>query len=304
MRMGFQSILDQLKMDKSTSPVINAERELFEEETKNDYEDMRCRFQRTSIIKKISTEDGNLNVVVITDTMQTVFGVEITPDTLVGNIKYEITNQFKITKPEEYGIYSPPDPATRKKESWLNEDDNFADCGLTPEQMAQVEYRMLPWKLTVTLPNERKKIIEIDPNATCEQALSEVLLNVSLPCADYCLMLGNTILQEAKTIVRSLPNDESNRDKLILTERPLRVRVVVGEDTWQMMNFNPSKEVTLIFEEIGNHVGRNFNPENFKLVMESPDNPDSIELELGHLIREYVQSDNVIKKKKKLIFIY
>merc|ERR1712100_250914 len=114
-----------------------------------------------------------------------------------------------------------------------------------------------------------------------EQALSEVLLNVSLPCADYCLMLGNTILQEAKTIVRSLPNDESNRDKLILTERPLRVRVVVGEDTWQMMNFNPSKEVTLIFEEIGNHVGRNFNPENFKL-----------ELELGHLIREYVQSDN------------
>ena len=42
--MGFQSILDQLKMDKSTSPVINAERELFEEETSpHSPYDINCR---------------------------------------------------------------------------------------------------------------------------------------------------------------------------------------------------------------------------------------------------------------------
>ena len=210
MRMGFQSILDQLRVDQNTSPIINREREIFEEETKNDYEDMRCHFQRTSIIKKISPSgDGTLSIVVVTDSMQTNFSVEITTNTSVGDIKQKVVNEFKISKPEEYGIYSPPDAATEKDEGWLNDKDNFAECGLTPEQMAQIEFRMIPWKLTVLLPNGKKKRISVDPNLTCEQVLARILKGSKLPKADYCIMLRDTVLQEAKTLERSITSEQN-----------------------------------------------------------------------------------------------
>lgn len=209
MRMGFQSILDQLKADKSTSPIINMEREIFEDETKNDYEDMRCHFQRTSIIKKISPSgDGTLSLVVITDSMETTISVEITPNTTVENIKNLAVTQFKIKKPQEYGIYSPSD-ANGKEESWLDDESNFADCGLTPEQMSQIEFRMLPWKITVLLPSGKKKRISIDPTETCNQALTKVLAKTKLPKANYCLMLKDSVLQDEKTLVRSFTSSVS-----------------------------------------------------------------------------------------------
>ena len=205
MRMEFNNILDQLKMDPNTSELIHMECELFEEETKNDSEDMRCRFERSKIIKRISPSgDGNLAVTVVTDCMQTSCSIEITPDTTVGNIKQQIVDQFKIAKPEDYGIVSPADDS--KEETWLNEADIFAECSLSPEQMGSIEFRMIPWEITVALPNGSKKRFATDPNITCEQVLSQILAISSLPEADYCLMLGNKVLQEAKTLERCLTN--------------------------------------------------------------------------------------------------
>lgn len=204
MRMGFQSILDQLKADSGTSQLIHMERELFEEETKNDYEDMRCRFQRTSIIKKISTAgDGILTITVSTDIVQANSTVEITPDTTVGNIKQEIIDQFKIKNPDAYGIVSPSDDSGNE-EIWLNENDIFAECGLTPEQMSVVEFREIPWKIQVALPNGDELRFEADPRTTCEQAITQILAIRDLPTADYCLMVGDKVLPEAKTLGRCI----------------------------------------------------------------------------------------------------
>ena len=107
MRMGFQSILDQLRVDQNTSPIINREREIFEEETKNDYEDMRCHFQRTSIIKKISPSgDGTLSIVVVTDSMQTNFSVEIeTPQDKYNVYFKENLKRFFNTKNNTKNMY-------------------------------------------------------------------------------------------------------------------------------------------------------------------------------------------------------
>lgn len=60
-----------------------------------------------------------------------------------------------------------------------------------------------------------------------------------------------------------------------------------------MMNFDPKTEVSEVFTKIGNHVGRTFSTENFDLVIDSPEHPDPISLELGHTIQEYVNSDGV-----------
>ena len=204
MRMGFQNILDQLKADPQTSELINLERELFEEETKNDYEDMRCRFQRSSIIKKISPSgDGTMALAVVTDRVHTHFDIAITPDTTVGGIKDAVVKQFNLTEPENYGIYSPPSAGA--EECWLKEEDIFAECGLTPEQMSVVEFRMTPWTLTVTFPTSGQQIsLPLDPTMSCEQALEKLLAaGPPLPKADYCLMLQGEALEEAKPLERT-----------------------------------------------------------------------------------------------------
>ena len=77
--------------------------------------------------------------------------------------------------------------------------------------------------------------------------------------------------------------------------------MVLGDDAWQMMDFDPNTTVEDVFKQIGNHVGRTFSPDNFSLVMESPDHPDPVTLEIGHAIRDFVNSDNV---SIRIIIIY
>ena len=78
-----------------------------------------------------------------------------------------------------------------------------------------------------------------------------------------------------------------------ICERPYRLRVVLGDDAWQMMEFNPDTQISDVFKQIAQHVGRTFGTENFQLVMESPDLEAPVPLEDEKLMRDYISSDNV-----------
>ena len=76
-------------------------------------------------------------------------------------------------------------------------------------------------------------------------------------------------------------------------ERPLRLKVILTEDIWQMMEFEPDKELSGVFAQIGNYFGRVFSLANFSLVLESPDFAEPITLQEGQLLRDFVTSDAV-----------
>lgn len=76
-------------------------------------------------------------------------------------------------------------------------------------------------------------------------------------------------------------------------ERPFRIRVILGEESSQMMEFNPDCKISDVFKRIEDHMGRQFSPDNFQLVMESPDFKEPIPLEENKVMRDYISSDNV-----------
>jgi len=67
--------------------------------------------------------------------------------------------------------------------------------------------------------------------------------------------------------------------------------VYLGEDAWQMMEFHPDEEISNVVKQIAQHVGREFGPDNFQLVMESPDLAEPVPLEADKKMRLYITSD-------------
>ena len=88
MRSGFQGILAQLQGNDE----IAMEREIFEEQTKNDYEDMRCRFNRKDVIEKMlsASRDGSISIAVVTGSIQCSFSIRLDVDITIGDILNQI----------------------------------------------------------------------------------------------------------------------------------------------------------------------------------------------------------------------
>ena len=92
--MGLQGILAQLKSNKID--LIQMEREIFDEETSLDYEDMRCRFNRKDVIEKIlsASPDGSLTIAVFTGSIQCSHSIALDADISVHQIIQQIGTFF------------------------------------------------------------------------------------------------------------------------------------------------------------------------------------------------------------------
>eukprot|EP00339_Tiarina_fusa_P009922 CAMPEP_0117039822 /NCGR_PEP_ID=MMETSP0472-20121206/27916_1 /TAXON_ID=693140 ORGANISM="Tiarina fusus, Strain LIS" /NCGR_SAMPLE_ID=MMETSP0472 /ASSEMBLY_ACC=CAM_ASM_000603 /LENGTH=442 /DNA_ID=CAMNT_0004750403 /DNA_START=436 /DNA_END=1760 /DNA_ORIENTATION=+ len=58
------------------------------------------------------------------------------------------------------------------------------------------------------------------------------------------------------------------------------------------MEFKPDTLISDVFKQIAQHVGRTFGPENFQLVMESPDLNEPVPLEEEKVMRDYIYSSD------------
>jgi sulfur carrier protein ThiS len=198
---------------------------------------------------------------------------------------------YHIANPDEYGLYVPPGETPEEVEVWLPRQEPIAGANLPNlERMKDLEFRMVPWVISIQIPTAGSQQISLDPLATCEQTLHNLLKQYNLPPAEYCLKVNDEVLQEPKSLYSSSLVNPDNRSKLVLCERPLRLKVILTVETSQMMEFDPNLRIAEVFDFVAKHV--NLVSRNFVLALES-DEHEPVILDDNESLKNHVNSDSV-----------
>lgn len=269
--MGFQGLLQQLR--QASSPLLDIERIHFEEETAADLGDMRCKFSTQAVVKQMTgTADGSqLAIAVITDEVSDSLRMPLDCNRTAGDLCAAVEKAHAIASPRRYSLFVPPGEAGEEG-VWLDASRTLASYGLANDRLAVLEYRLAPFRVTLRLPDDSTVEEALDPALTCEETVAELVTRHGLVArGDYALFLSGTSpvrLEDAQLLSSTPLAIEKNRKRLELRQRPLRIKVILAKDTWQLMEFNPSMKIGRVFDQIASRVGSAVNVASYGLVLE------------------------------------
>jgi len=279
--MGFQGLLQQLRA--AGSPLLDIERIHFEEETAADLADMRCKFSPQAVVKKMAGggDAPGLAVAVIADGVSDSLRLPLDRNATAGEICAAVEAAHALPDAAAYGLCVPPEggaPAV-----WLARGRTLASYGLG-ERLAVLEYRLAPFALRMRMPDGALVDAALDPALTCEETVAELLAAHRLPPGDYALFLAGSPpvrLEDAQPLSSTPLALPENRERLELRQRPVRIKVILAKDTWQLMEFNPSMKISAVFAAIASRVGSAVNVASYGLVLEGAHiNPTALDNDL------------------------
>eukprot|EP01103_Thecamoeba_quadrilineata_P007426 TRINITY_DN17306_c0_g1_i1.p1 TRINITY_DN17306_c0_g1~~TRINITY_DN17306_c0_g1_i1.p1 ORF type:complete len:1578 (-),score=323.38 TRINITY_DN17306_c0_g1_i1:79-4812(-) len=186
LRLGIQEHLDRLK--NSNNSELAYQVKLFESSGKEDYEDMLGRFDRKTILRKmtagLSTDmskytigNNMLRVSVFLLGAQNHFSMQFTKHTTVDEVVRNIHTKYSLPLLSvDFGIFVPSTDSDQSRFGylpqntggmWLNDYALIDSYSFSSELLSDMELKLKPWRISVLSPGQEKRKEFIDSNCTC-----------------------------------------------------------------------------------------------------------------------------------------
>eukprot|EP01103_Thecamoeba_quadrilineata_P010189 TRINITY_DN2125_c1_g2_i1.p1 TRINITY_DN2125_c1_g2~~TRINITY_DN2125_c1_g2_i1.p1 ORF type:complete len:1272 (+),score=274.58 TRINITY_DN2125_c1_g2_i1:40-3855(+) len=305
MRLGIQEYIDKFKTASHADLLWHAN--TFESTGKEDYEDMLRRFDRKTVLKRMSGVSSTdmskyaigknvLRVSSLVLGLQNHFSMQFNSQTLVRDVirKICLRNPLPLSS-EEFGLFVscgvPTEPLpifpAQLQGTWLQEDHTIDSHHFSSEILSEIELKLKPWSMFVQCAKSPVHQLLIDPNSSCAAIASALSEHSGMnPNEEYGLFISETrepsskLLQTDDSKILSdyysnLSKTQGNKfcyDNLIIVKlKPKPIKVKLVDNSTQIFDIDLDSTVKTIFEQIASTIGiSTINIEDYGLKLISP----------------------------------
>lgn len=302
---GVVALLSAIKSDHPNNDLLQFQRERYEEELRQDYEDMMCTHDKRAVLAmsnsmvlvKENLAEGQVRVTatVYMLNLHDQFSEVVQRSDTVGALLEQMAAKHGF-KAKEYALYAHGGPSGGA-DRMLAEPAPLSACECTDAQLRQLECRMTPWPCTIQMPDGQKVSHLLDPLETVQAAVRGFVEKHPMPDElEYSLFIPGRqegtfrYLDEMKAICETSLKKRKYRETVFLRPRPITVRVKLSQDLFQQMVFDAEWQVERILSEIASHVSEgsvSINIDEYHLVLQNGETGEKQALELGRLLSSY-----------------
>eukprot|EP01094_Clydonella_sp_ATCC50884_P016119 TRINITY_DN2682_c0_g1_i3.p1 TRINITY_DN2682_c0_g1~~TRINITY_DN2682_c0_g1_i3.p1 ORF type:complete len:1232 (-),score=573.06 TRINITY_DN2682_c0_g1_i3:945-4640(-) len=281
-RCGAQHALASVKSDFPQHDLLQFQRERWEEELRQDYDDLMCTTDKRRVLELSSsitpTEAGEtlephevrVSVAVYTLGQHEQYSEVVKRNTTVEELMGRMAREhgFKL---QEYSLVGPGGKEIPRAAT-------LARSGLDDTALKALECKMTPWECSIMAPSGHAYLHMLDPLATVQSAVRDFLASNPIDNKhEYSLFIPGRqegtfrYLDEMKAICETSLKKKKYRDEVHLRPRPIRVRVKLSQDLFQQMVFDAEWRVSRILSEIASHVSEgtvSINVDEYHLVLQ------------------------------------